>query len=109
MTRKTKSPLSGLYGQLMVMAAHRYCLGSRTYIVGACCEWLRANWGEFEDNTKNTILRDTISELMDGKAGDNCDIANWTSFARFGFDEISEESQQWVRDAVAWKGKDWPL
>lgn len=109
MTRKSKGPFSSHDGQLMVTAAHRYCLGRRTYIVGACCEWLRTNWGEFDTNTKNIILRDTIYALMDGDAGDNCDIISWTTFARFGFDEISEENQRWVKDAVAWRGKEWPL
>lgn len=109
MTRKSKSPFSSHDGQLMVMAAHRYCLGRRTYIVGACCEWLRANWGEFEDQTKANIVRDTVLELMDDGGADICDIANWTSFARFAYDELSEEKQQWVKDAVSYKGKDWPL
>ena len=29
--------------QLMAMAAHRYCLGRRSYIVGACIEWIQGH------------------------------------------------------------------
>jgi hypothetical protein len=30
----------------LAVAAHNYCLGRQTYIVGACIEWLLANWSK---------------------------------------------------------------
>lgn len=98
-----------LNDQLMVMAAHRYCLGRRSYIVGACLEWLRATWEHFGRNTRRVMVRDTIEALMDELAGSPSDAAGWRDFALFGFSRLNEEDQEWVRHAVAWKKKPWPL
>lgn len=114
MTKSTKNtpvknPLVSLNGQLMVMAAHRYCLGRQTYIVGACTEWLRANWDVFEPNTKRVMLRDTIEALQDGTAGGACDATNWTNFAEWAFEKLSPEDKDWVKGAVAHRHQEWPL
>jgi len=103
------NPLKGTNGQLMVMAAHRYCLGRRSYIVGACQEWLKAHWDEFERNTQNVIVRDTIGALIDEDAGDDCDVQSWKHFAGWAWDEIDTPSRRWVKRAVAHKQKPWPL
>lgn len=48
---------------LMAMAAVRYCIGRRSYIVGDCVDWLITNWQAFEPNCRNVILRD-LREAM---------------------------------------------
>ena len=108
-TPPIKNPLAGLNGQLMVMAAHRYCLGRQTYIVGSCVEWLRANWDAFEPNTKRVMLRDTIESLQDGTAGGACDVTNWTDFAEWAFASLGEEEKDWVRASVKHRQQAWPL
>lgn len=75
-------------GELMVIAAHRYCLGRRTYIVGDCCDWLIDIWPSLSVKTKEIIQRDTEEEFIrDDNArangdnykplGDDCDRADW--------------------------------
>lgn len=78
------------YGRsnLMVIAAHRYCLGRMTYIVGDCVDWLLSIWGELDDNTRAIIQRDTEEafkrddeDRADGKdhmaLGHDCDRREW--------------------------------
>lgn len=69
------------WSDLMVMAAHRYCLGRRSYIVGCCIEWLGTVWSKLKDGDKYTILRDTYEALMDGYAGGLSDDKAWKEFA----------------------------
>lgn len=44
---------------LMAIAAHRYCLGRMTYIVGDCADWLVAVWPELPESARKIIQRDT--------------------------------------------------
>lgn len=81
---------AGLFGRgdLMAIAAFRYCLGRRTYIVGDCAEWLIRTWPLLEENAQNVIKRDLEEEFKrDNDArennedykplGDDCDRAEW--------------------------------
>ncbi len=43
---------------LMVIAAVRYCLGRKTYIVHDCASWILAIWPLLEAGTQTTIRRD---------------------------------------------------
>lgn len=111
-TAKKKSlpnPLVGTNGQLMIMSAHRYCLGRRTYIVSACVEWLTNNWDVCETNTRNVIVRDTLQALMRDEAGDSCDYDDWKRFAQWAWNSFSEESKAWCKSAVQYIDKPWPL
>lgn len=100
---------NNLNDQLMASAAHRYCLGRRSYIVGACLEWLRDTWEQFDRNTRRVMIRDTIEALMDDLAGGVTDVAGWRGFATFGFSRLNSEDQGWGRAAVAYKDKPWPI
>lgn len=87
------SPLSdglGCWGRddLMAIAAVRYCLGRRTYIVGDCSEWLVAQWPNICKRAQIIIERDIEREFKDddearanGDAhkplGDDCDRREW--------------------------------
>lgn len=106
---RTDNPLHGIDGQLMVMAAHRYCLGRRSYIVKACLDWLRKWWKEFDENTRAVIVRDTISALMDGGAGGDYVAADWLTFARWAWNLLSEIQKDECRLYLAYKKKPWPL
>lgn len=79
---------------LMVMAAFRYCLGRRTYIVGACVDFLKANWQHLDHRTREVIERDLREEVLrDDEArerqddyrplGDACDRDRWLHLRDF--------------------------
>jgi len=103
------SAIDGLNGQLMVMAAHRYCLGRQSYIVGSCIEWLRLWWPKFERNTRNVIVRDTVEALQDNCAGSDFDAREWKSLAEWAWEQMDAESQTWCKQAVAHRNQPWPL
>lgn len=69
--------------QLMVMAAHRYCLGRRSYIVGECVRWLKQTWPQCVENTRFVILRDTIEAVLRHRAGMAIDENEWREFLRW--------------------------
>lgn len=102
-------PLDGDNGQLMVLAAFRYCLGSRTYIVGACVEWLELWWPKVAHSSRRTIVRDTVEALMDERTGFKCDVDCWVAFGSWAYDQMGEDDRAWVREAVSHKNKPWPL
>ena len=69
---------------LMIIAATRYCIGSRTYIVGVCADWIIANWTDWPENVKTIIQRDLeyefekVAQNPDMKVlGDDCDKREW--------------------------------
>jgi len=102
--------LDWLNNDLMICAAHRYCLGRQSYIVSACVEWLNAHWKQFSSKTQNLILRDTMLELMDHHAGSKqYDEPMWRKFCEDKWTHLSKESQQWLVNALAYKQLDWPL
>ena len=87
MTTLTRRQAWG-FGDLMVIAAFRYCCGRQTYIVGACVEWLIDIWPMLSENTQAVIKRDLESEFeRDDEArargesyrplGADCDRADW--------------------------------
>ncbi len=85
---KAVQPRPWGFADLMATAALRYCLGSRTYIVGACVEWLIEQWPNFEPNCRAVIQRDVEEQFKrddlarargeDYKPlGWDCDRADW--------------------------------
>lgn len=75
-------------GDLMAIAAFRYCCGRMSYIVSDCADWLISVWPELSDNTKTVIQRDLEREFQKDDqarlAGDqykplgmDCDRAEW--------------------------------
>ena len=63
--------------QLMALAAFRYCLQRRSYIVGACHDWVRNTWGEFTLSTRNVMIRDLAEGLERGTVGDDLSALSW--------------------------------
>lgn len=91
--------------QLMALAAFRYCLGRRSYIVGSAIEWLRATWQQLDANTQGVILRDIVEAIIDKFAGDEMDVGGWSELAKWGYSQLSEKKKAWLLSAVAWKGE----
>lgn len=52
------APLNFGRGDLMALAAVRYCLGRMSYIVGDCADWLCEQWPNIKPSARNTIERD---------------------------------------------------
>jgi len=86
MNAKNEGPWG--YGQLMVIAAFRYCLGRQTYIVSACADWLVEQWDNFDFTTKSVIRReleeafaahdDAVKRDSGYKPlGASCDVREW--------------------------------
>lgn len=73
---------------LMVTAAHRYCLGRKTYIVSECVDWLLYNWNMFNKHTKNLIVKETQEAIERNRAGDPCDVECWQQIARLPLEKI---------------------
>ncbi len=58
--------------ELMVIAAFRYCLGRRTYIVETCADWVVKMWPVFSEKSRAIIKRD-----LEQAFGDDCDRKAW--------------------------------
>lgn len=101
--------LENINDQLMVMAAHRYCLGRRSYIVGACIQWAVETWEQMEENTQNVLLRDTAEALMDNCAGSSCDIKEWKMLLQWGMEQVTERQKRWIIEAVAHHDEPFPI
>lgn len=82
MTKEEFKPEWG-FQNLMVLAAFRYCLGRRTYIVGSCVDWLIKYWQEIDAYTKIMIIQETEEALQKGVAGDSCDVDDWKALLDF--------------------------
>ena len=98
--------------QLMVMAAHRYCLGRSSYIVGAAVDWLWKHRKNFEINTIRVIVRDTAEFLQDHSSDStqwSCDLEGWRSLASKLYDEMLDEDKEWVRNQISHRNRSWPL
>ena len=77
--------------QLMVMAAHRYCLGRQSYIVGSCINWLTNHWNQISPGTQDVILRDTLEALAKDRAGSDYDAKAWRVFASKIIQSLNDE------------------
>jgi hypothetical protein len=95
---------------LMVMAAARYCIGRRTYIVSACIEFLTQVWKEeLNKEDRAVILRDIIEYLQDYGEADGYDAEGWRFFAQSKFDVLTEEEKETFRKNNAYRNKPFPL
>ena len=83
-------------GQLMAIAAVRYCLGRQSYFVGDCVDWLEQAWATLTPETKVIIKRD-IEEAF---ALDERARAEGAGYKPLGMDC---DRQQWVRARRLWE------
>ncbi len=70
------------YHNLMVIAAFRYCLGRRTYIVSSCVDWLVKYWDDIDPNTRSIIVEETKKAIDNGDSGDFFDTGSWQQLLR---------------------------
>ena len=93
-----KEELLGTNGQLMAMAALRYCLPRHSYIVGACVEWVKDHWEKFVPNTKKVMLRDINEHLHEKHTWDHfpSDAEVWQNLFVWGMNTFSPEEKEWV-------------
>ena len=63
MTNEITTHVAWGRGDLMAIAAVRYCLGRQTYIVGDCAAWLIAAWPHVSESARKTIRRDVDEEF----------------------------------------------
>jgi hypothetical protein len=87
-------------GDLMVIAAHRYCLGRSSYIVGSCCEFLRTRWNQIEPNTRATILRDTLDAIDRKETGMDMDDRQWRHLCVWAVPQLDREKLDWLKGSV---------
>lgn len=71
------------FGEMLAIAAVRYCMGRRSYIVGVCIDWLNDIWDDLGEQTRNVILSDLEVEIdrerrTPGTLGMDCDVQGWT-------------------------------
>lgn len=75
---------------IMAIAAFRYCLGRRTYIVRDCVDWLVLVWNDIDERDRSIIQRDLEEAfeehegrslygdaLKGSRLGDECDVSQW--------------------------------
>ena len=82
--------------EMMVVAAFRYCLGRRSYVVSDCVDWLIAHWEDFEKSTKDVIRHDL--EWAFGE--DDRDRAEKREYKKLGMDM---DRRQWERVRALWR------
>lgn len=92
-----EQPCDGPWGRgdLMALAAVRYCLGRMSYIVGDCHDWLVAQWPQLSESIRKTIARD-VEEAI---ARDDEVRANGGEYKPLGMDM---DRQQWVSLRKLW-------
>jgi hypothetical protein len=88
--------------QLMVTAAHRYCLGRQTYIVSSAVEWLWENRKYFEPKTIAVMVRDTIEAIRFNRAGDkDIDLPQWKKLVFGLIGEMSDDEKKKLLESLA--------
>ena len=81
---------------LMTIAAVRYCLGRRTYIVGDCVDWMREHWHAWTPNMRSVIQRDVEEEFR----RDDEARARGDEYKPLGMDM---DRKEWERARLLWK------
>ena len=95
---------------LMVMAAARYCIGRKSYIVSSCIEFLTQVWDkELDKRDRAVILRDIIEYLQDYGEADDYDAKVWRFFAQSKFDVLTEEEKTAFKNYNSYRNKPFPL
>jgi len=84
-------------GDIMVMAAVRYCLGRQSYIVGMCADWLIKWWPDIDESCKLTIKRD-IEEAF--KRDDESRARKYKAYHPLGMDM---DRREWERARKLWE------
>jgi hypothetical protein len=71
---------------LMLTAAHRYCLGRSSYIVSEFVTWFIDHYDNFDNNAIVCVHKETIEHLnqtVDSCYVHECDRAQWEYLVKF--------------------------
>jgi hypothetical protein len=79
---------------LMIIAAARYCIGRRTYIVSDCVDWILANWHDWPENVKTIIQRD-----LEGEFDRDAQVPNWKPLG------ANCDKREWEKVRALWEKK----
>jgi hypothetical protein len=82
---------------IMVIAAFRYCVGRRTYMVGYCSEWLIRLWPMLSERACFVIQRD----LEEAFCRDDEARANGSEYKPLGMDM---DRREWGKVRDLWQG-----
>ena len=64
--------------ELVAIAAFRYALGRRTYIVSAICEFLISQKDNLADWAKRSVVKEIKTAIDESRAGDEVvDVPEW--------------------------------
>lgn len=77
----------------LLLSAFRYSLGRRTYMVGACREWLEAFWHLLPPAWQAQVHRHIREAIAAGCAGDPCDVMEWRKVLRLGVAASATDEQ----------------
>lgn len=83
-------------GHLMVVAAVRYCLGRRTYIVADCADWIIPLWPSLPKQVQSVIERDVEVQFA---RDDIARVDGW-EHKPLGMDM---DRREWERVRELWK------
>lgn len=71
------------YHHLITLAAFRYALGRRSYIVSEVVDWIIKNWSEISQETLQIIVNETEQAVMMASCGEEADHREWERFLEF--------------------------
>jgi len=65
---------------ILLFCAFRYALGRQTYVVGAICDILKANWGHMPQSRRDMFKKEIEEAVSKGWAGSELiDVPEWKS------------------------------
>lgn len=88
----------------IVISAARYCLQGPDCYCFQFIDWLQDNWGTLTENTQSVILRDIIETLCQDESK-----KQWSTFAIWAFDHVTENQVAWVKFATKHKPESFKL
>jgi hypothetical protein len=83
----------------MIIAAFRYCLGRRTYVVSDCADWITQNWESFPERCQQVIRRD-LDEAFAKDDAERQERPEQSSWWTLGHDC---DRQEWERVRALWQ------
>ncbi len=96
--------------QLLAVAAFRYCLGRRSYLVPICVEWLDSVWPQLTAYAKRVIAMDLLEALASNRCGSPIlDRPVWLQAAKKIWIDLQPDDQRYIKSILARSHLPWPL
>jgi hypothetical protein len=77
--KQIKIDFSDVNQDILMFCAFRYALGRMTYVVGAICDIMRANWSEMSASRREMFKKEIREAIATGRAGMDMDVKEWES------------------------------